>query len=366
MSSTRLKWKPVPLHFKIPHGLFLHEATAVSVNSKDEVFVFNRGNMPVLVFDKDGNLIRHWGNATPYEGTMTVKDPYGNEACRWIGTEYVRPHSVRIDHMDNVWLVDDMANTITKCDPQGKKLLVIGSGGMATTDPSVIKGLAGRKMEPAITQSGIMFNRPTDVAVHQDTGEIFISDGYGNSRVHRLTSDGTHIKSWGAPGTDEGQFNIPHNIAIHPDKDKVIVVDRENSRVQLFTLDGEFVSQWHIHRAVSVCTATFQGSPHVLVAEQGATSRVQKGEGYQISELKTWTPNIGHRIGVYTPEGKRVATLGASRPGERPDQFNWLHSVAVNSKGDIYAAEVSFCECGRLQKPHARELVSLRRWNIVN
>ena len=74
----------------------------------------------------------------------------------------------------------------------------------------------------------------------------------------------------------------------------------------------------------------------------------------------------GHRIGIYKPDGERIAAIGASTPGERPDQFNWLHSVAVNSRGDIYAAEVSFCECGRLQEPHARELVSLRKWRAVS
>ena len=92
---------------------------------------------------------------------------------------------------------------------------------------------------------------------------------------------------------------------------------------------------------------------------------MQKGDGLQVSQLGTWTPNIGHRIGVYDRDGTVITNIGASTPGERPEQFNWLHSVAVNSKGDIYAAEVSFCECGRHQEPHARELVSLRKWEAV-
>jgi len=357
------------MHFKVPHGIFLHEATSVAVNSKDEVFVFNRGNMPVLVFDPEGNLIRHWGNKTPYDGTKVVMDPYGNKGARWLGTEYVRPHSVCIDKDDNIWLVDDMANMLTKCDPYGKPIMTIAPEGIVCTDPEIIAGTAGQTCKPATTQGGKMFNRPTDIAVHPETGDLFITDGYGNSRVHHLTAEGKHIHSWGKCGTDPGQFNIPHNIAMHPDNDKVIVIDRENSRAQLFKLDGTFVELWPIHRAVSVACGTINdgtGEPKVLIAEQGSTSRVQKGDGYQISDLASWTPNIGHRIGIYTPSGERIAAIGASTPGERPDQFNWLHSVAVNSKGDIYAAEVSFCECGRLQEPHARELVSLRKWRAVD
>lgn len=185
------------------------------------MFVFNRGNVPVLVFDGDGNLIRRWGNPTPFEGTEVVTDPYGNTAARWIGTEYVRPHAISIDHEDNIWLTDDTGNCITKCDPFGKRLMMIASDGDVTTDPEVMAKKAGKVQQPAEKQSGRMFNRPTDVAVHPGTGDIFITDGYGNSRVHRLRADGGHILSWGVAGTDPGQFNLPHNIAIHPDGDKV-------------------------------------------------------------------------------------------------------------------------------------------------
>ena len=73
----------------------MHEATSVAINSKDEVFVFNRGNMPVLVFDIDGTLVRHWGNKTPFDGTHVVSDPYGNKSCRWIGVEFARCVTMR-------------------------------------------------------------------------------------------------------------------------------------------------------------------------------------------------------------------------------------------------------------------------------
>jgi len=144
----------------------------------------------------------------------------------------------------------------------------------------------------------------------------------------------------------------------------MLVADRENQRVQLFTLDGVFKDQWHAHRATAVSVGkNSDGSSDIFVAEQGTTSRVQQGEGH--SRLDTWTPNIGHRIGIYTGNGKLVHALGAPTPGERPEQFNWLHSVSIDSFGDVYAAEVCFTECGKHQQPMPREMVSLRKWRRV-
>lgn len=108
-----------------------------------------------------------------------------------------------------------------------------------------------------------------------------------------------------------------------------------------------------------------EGHDRIFIAEQGSHSNVQRGGGLETSQLHTWTPNIGHRIGIYDPStGQLLAKIGASTPGERPNQFNWLHSISVDSEGSVYAAEVNFCECGRFQKPHSRELVSLRKWRL--
>jgi hypothetical protein len=97
--------------------------------------------------------------------------------------------------------------------------------------------------------------------------------------VHRLSPDGKHLQTWGESGSDAGQFNIPHNVAMNPANDGIIVADRENSRVQLFDLDGKHRASWHVHRAVSVRVK----GDLVYIAEQGASSRVQKGDGLQVS-----------------------------------------------------------------------------------
>ncbi len=329
--SSKTVFEPVTGWAKIPHGIWLKEATSVAVDSNDNVFVFNRGNQPILVFDPDGNVIDNWGNDNPPDKVRIVHDAYGNASQFW-ETWFIRPHAITIDYEDNIWVVDDNAHQIHKMSKSGEYLMTIGSG------------------TPAPAQSGDMFHRPTDVAVSKKTNEIFISDGYDNSRVHRLDSEGKLIKSWGTIGTDPGEFNVPHNLALIDDEE-VIVCDRENYRVQVFDLDGNYSREWPVHKAVAVEVTGTGDDVRIYVAEQGPTKgSPNRGE-----------PNLGNRVGVYDREGNRLTRFGSIHHGEEADQFLWPHSMAVNSHGDIYVAEVSYVEMGMLQDP-PREMTSLRKW----
>jgi DNA-binding beta-propeller fold protein YncE len=368
VSSTTI-FEPAPYHFKIPHGIFMREATAVAVDSRDYVYVFNRGNMPILVFDTDGNLVDFWGNPTPNKGTVeSPPDPYGNVGSKYIGTQFARPHAITIDHEDNLWLTDDVANTITKCDRSGRRMMMICSGGVVLTGEAEMKAHIAQEAPACVKLSGgVGFNRPTDACVDPKTGDIFITDGYGNARVHHFTATGKHVKSWGTPGTDPGEFNLPHNVAMHPDGDKIIVADRENNRAQVFsTSDGKCVQVIPSHRCVAVAVDPL--SKNIFLAEQASHSTVQQG-GYMGNpdngrkDLSGWTPNIGCRVTVHSPDGERVALMGGVA-GEEPDQFTYLHSVATDSKGNMLAAEVSFVEIGRHVNPQ-RECMSLRMWRRV-
>ncbi len=330
--SANTKFEPVPFWAKVPHGIWLQEATAVAVDSADRVYVFNRGNMPVIVFDRDGNVLDMWGNDRPWSGTEVITDPYGNSTLTWPGNRWMRAHSIRTDHEDNLWLVDVLGHTITKTDPGGNELMRLGSG------------------EPSAAQGGEPFNRPTDLTVNPANGDIYVSDGYRNSRVHRFDKSGNLIQSWGEPGSDPGQFSLPHNIAMFG-SDGVIVADRENHRVQVFSLEGEFRKQWHVHHAVAV-TGGRGADESVYVAEQGPPP-VQYG-----------VPNLGHRVSIYNRSGELLTRFGAPLPGEGWDQFLWPHSIAVDSRGDVYVAEVGYTEVGGRLSP-AREVVSLRKWRRV-
>ena len=164
-ATSTTVYEPVPYWAKLPHPMLFKEATSVAVDSNDNVYVFNRGNHPVIIFDKDGNFLETWGAG-----------------------EFVRPHGITIDADDNLYLADDDAHVVEKRTKEGKLIFRIGEKGKA-----------------AAWQEGDPFNRPTHVAVHPDSGDLFISDGYGNSRVHKFDSDGKHITSWGEPGSREGR-----------------------------------------------------------------------------------------------------------------------------------------------------------------
>ncbi|MDA0677074.1 MAG: peptidyl-alpha-hydroxyglycine alpha-amidating lyase family protein [Chloroflexi bacterium] len=326
-------FEPVPGWAKIPHGFWLREATAVTVGPDDRVYVFNRGNMPILVFDPNGNVVDHWGNDNPPEDVVVRRDSYGNALQFW-NTWFKRTHAISTDHEGNLWLVDDVGCQIHKMSVTGEFLLTIGTG------------------EQAPRESGKPFNRPTDVVVSKKTGEVFISDGYGNSRIHRYSPEGEFISSFGESGTAPGQFSLPHNLALLDDEE-IVVCDRENYRVQVFSLDGEFHREWRAHKAVAVEVVGSGADARIYVAEQGPPP-VQQG-----------VARLGNRMDVFNRDGALITHFGAEHYGQEPNQFLWPHSVAVDSHGDVYVAEVSFVEWGRHQNPVVDNPASLRKWRRV-
>lgn len=131
-------------------------------------------------------------------------------------------HGLTVDHQDNVWLTDVALHQVFKFSADGQLLLTLGKARKSGADTG-------------------HFNLPTDVAVLTD-GSFFVSDGYANTRVMKFAADGTFLLTWGMPGKEPGQFNVPHGIAA--DASGVFVADRRNSRVQVFDTDGRFIAQW--------------------------------------------------------------------------------------------------------------------------
>ena len=137
---------------------------------------------------------------------------------------------------DSVFCVDDNGHRVHKFTPEGKLLMTLApSNGVADT------GYNGTDHQ-SILRSGPPFNTPTDVALAPD-GNLFVSDGYGNARVHKFSADGQLLLSWGDPGEGPSQFNQPHGVYVDPEG-KVYVADRQNSRIQIFSPQGEFLDQW--------------------------------------------------------------------------------------------------------------------------
>ncbi|MCH8167862.1 MAG: hypothetical protein IIC03_08025, partial [Proteobacteria bacterium] len=158
--------------------------------------------------------------------------------------------------------------------------------------------------EPSPRFSGEPFNRPTDMVVAAD-GSIFISDGYGNARIHKYSADGELLTSWGEPGIDPGQFMVPHNLAI--DGDRIYVADREAHRVQLFDLDGSLISVWNnIHRP---CGLAVGPEGNVYIGELNGVALMEGAAG------------IGHRVSVLDRDGRLLARVGDPEEGEEPGRF---------------------------------------------
>ena len=207
LGSGEHRYRVVENWAKLPDGWSFKDVAAVGVDSKDRVYVFNRGEHPMIVFDRDGNFLRSWG-----EGV------------------FHRAHGLNIDSNDILYCTDDGDHSVRRCSTEGKIDLTIGVPG-----------------KPAPFMSGEPFHRCTHTAL-SPRGDIYVSDGYGNARVHKFSPDGKLIKSWGESGTEPGQFNIAHNIATD-DEGWVYVADRENHRVQVFDGNGKYETQWNnLHR----------------------------------------------------------------------------------------------------------------------
>jgi DNA-binding beta-propeller fold protein YncE len=296
-------WAKLPAHWS-----FL-EVVDVAVDSKDRVYVFTRGEHPVMVFDRDGKLLGSWG-----EG------------------RFKRPHGITRGPDETLYLADDGAHAIYQFTVEGKLLMTLGTPG-----------------QEAPFMSGRPFNQPTKVAIHPRSGDLYISDGYGNARVHRFSKQGEYRGSWGESGTDPGQFNLPHSVAIDP-MGRVFVADRENHRLQIFDEEGRYLTQWNnMHRPCGLHIHSTGNDALIFVGELPTSLGVN--ERY---------PNIGARVSIYNLKGELLARLGAPFPGDEPNQFWAPHGIAVDSRGDLYVGEVSYSFRGKKMSP-PRELRSFRK-----
>ena len=292
----------------LPSGWSFKEAAAVGVDSKDNVYIFNRGAHPMIIFDRQGHFLRSWG-----EGL------------------FPRAHGITTGPDDTIFCTDDADHTVRKCTLDGRVLLTMGTPG-----------------KPAPFMSGRPFNRCTHVAIDPRNGDFYVSDGYGNARVHKYAPDGKPLFSWGESGTDPGQFNIVHNICT--DREGwVYVADRENHRIQVFDPNGKYETQW-----VNLAR------PCGLYIDQKGDQLVYVGElGVAIASNREAT-GLGPRVSILDTEGNVLARLGDQPPGEQVGRFIAPHGVCIDSRGDIYVAEVSWTSQGSNLNP-PRELRSLQK-----
>ena len=197
---------------KLPSGEDFGTVSAVATDSQDRVYVFQRKDPPVVIFDREGNYLSSWGN--------------GN---------FVNPHGFNITD-DIVHLTDREGSVAMRYTLDGKPLQILGTHGYYSDTGGEVPG-------EVVPRSAGPFNYPTEL-VPAASGDLYVSDGYRNARVHRFSNDGHLISSWGEPGKGgPNQFHLPHSLVVGQD-DRIYLCDRENSRVQVFAADGQFITMW--------------------------------------------------------------------------------------------------------------------------
>ncbi len=264
----------------LPQNLAWGTISSVACDSQDRVYVYHRGKNPLIVFDRDGNFLKSWG-----EGVVT------------------EAHGIHIDGKDTVYCTDRKAHCVYILNKNLDLVMTLGVPGMASGE-------------------GIPFNQPTDIAV-SSKGEVFISDGYGNRCVHKFSSTGKHISTWGREGIAKGEFALPHGLSID-NKDRVWVCDRTNNRIQIFSDTGVFLDEWTgLHHPDMMC---FNGAGDmVFVAE------------------------LDFQVSIFTIDGKLITQWGGGQSSGSPGEFlGWPHGICMDSHGDLYVCEVN--TVGRIQK----------------
>ncbi|HMH48990.1 MAG TPA: peptidyl-alpha-hydroxyglycine alpha-amidating lyase family protein [Candidatus Acidoferrum sp.] len=258
---------------KLPDGWTFGGVSAVATDSQDRVYAFQRKDPPVVIFDKNGTYVGSWGSSA-----------------------FADPHGINIVN-DVIYVTDRNDHVALKFTLDGRPLMVIGERGKAS-DTGATKDI---ELPP---RSAGPFNKPTEMMV-APSGELYVSDGYRNSRVHRFSSQGALIDSWGKPGkTEPGEFHLPHSLWVDRGG-QIYVCDRENSRIQVFTGAGKYLSQWKdIHKPTDI---VFDKQEIVYVSEQRPSISVLEKNGNVLARFDS-------------PSG---------------------HGLWVDSGGDIYLASVS-------------------------
>jgi DNA-binding beta-propeller fold protein YncE len=285
---------------RLPEGWNWTEVAAVACDGGDRVYVFNRSEHPVMVFDREGMFLRSWGKGL-----------------------FARPHGIFIGPDDTVYCTDDLGHTVRKFTPDGRWLLTLVASGQPSDTGATSMDYR------TIRSAGPPFHYPTNLALSPD-GEMYVTDGYGNARVHKFAPDGTLLFSWGEPGSGPGQFHLPHGIAVGRDG-TVYVADRENSRLQLFTPRGDYLTEWT--DVARPCQVFIDAAEDVYVAELGFSAGMWPG---------TSAPDDspGGRVSVFDREGRLRARWGGGKDPCAAGDFFAPHGICVDSRGSVYVAEV--------------------------
>jgi hypothetical protein len=296
-----IHFQSVPNFLKLPPNLYLGEGIGVATNSKGHVFVYTRSQQTRLFeFDKQGAFVREIG-----EGL------YG----------FLFAHAVRVDSQDNIWAVDEGSNMVIKFSPDGRVAMLLGRR------PESVEGLVESPAvnAPAAPAQQYLFNRPTDVA-WDAAGNIFVSDGYGNSRIVKYNKDGVFIASVGTKGAAQGQLNLPHTIATDA-KGNVYVGDRSNRRIQVFDNDLTFKAVYdQVGAPWAICISP---GPHQYLYSSNSNPDNNN------AEIAAATGEI-YKMEL---DGTIVGKFG--KAGKQLGSFSTVHEIDCRNENELLVSEIT-------------------------
>ena len=344
-SVPEIRFDSVADSLKFPDNFHMGEAAGVATNSKGDVFVYTRTGHPTISI----------GTARPFAhgGSRLVQFDKTGKFVREIGQGsygFLVAQQVRVDPQDNVWIVDQMSSMVIKFDQNGQVQLLLGRKAEAVPIPAPPltpvapaaapgggRGGAGGGPAPAaegpaaggggrgggLPGAGApqdVFQRPTDVA-WDAAGNIYVADGYGNSRVAKFDKNGKFIKSWGSRGLNPGQFNTLKGLALDT-QGNVYAADAGNRRIQVFDGDGTFKTQF-----LNV------GTPSAICIAPGARQ-------YLYSSNSNLSDNLDVNGEIYKMEltGKLVGRFG--RAGKGPKEFDVLNAIDCRAENELWVGEI--------------------------
>ena len=312
---------------KLPDNLYLGEVSGVAVNSKGHVFVFSRGSTTgpayaaaaaqLLEFNPDGTFVRE----------------IGHNLYAWSFA-----HAVKVDRDDNIWAADKGSDMVIRFNPAGRVTMVFGRKQEASDeDTEPLKH--PKPPKPAVDG---LFRQVTDIT-WDTAGNGYISDGYINARVGKISPTGAWLGSFGTPGDGPGQLNTPHSIAIDA-QNHIYVADRGNRRIQVFDTEGKVVRQITIDVPYGADAKPAIGNMPDQHPPVGTAQTMVAGAPWTVcitpppNQVLYTSDAFPGRIYKLSLEGKVLGVLGEA--GKQVKQFGWIHEIACPSENTLYVAEL--------------------------
>ena len=317
--NTIPRFQLVPKWEQLPIGMVHGDVSDVAVDAEDNVYLLTNFEARVIVYSPTGEFLRSFG-----EGKFCY-----------------RPHGITIAG-DKVYITDQKNHVILIYTRMGEPIGTLGTF-RQPSDSGIDRTLRTLTQRVASIKHGAPpYNLPTQVAVAPN-GDLYVSDGYGNCRVHQLTPEGEVIRSWGEPGDGPGEFHVVHYVYVTRDG-RVLVCDRDNERIQVFTLAGKYIEEWtDLDRPAAVV----EDKDGVLfVAEQGW----KLGHGsFKRGKIERQDQVQLGGIAVLDSAGRVLERWGGRDPS-MAGSFVAPHGLAVDSRGDLYVAEINWTIAGQLGK----------------